>query len=124
MREKYFNYKKEKNQIALINYFEDFLENNALKIFEKDKKYINEEQFDIIKYNINTIYKLFDLKRKKYDYYFKNKEKERPKSVEASKRFKNGFNIDDNAIKNEEPFKKLENNNDDIKKVFQEIYGI
>ena len=104
-----------------------FFNCNVLKIFEKEKKYINNERIDIIKYNIETICELFELNKNKYkDYYFQNSNrrlKDRRKSVDAAKRFRKEFNIDDSIIKEEELLKKLDKNDNDIKKVFQQMYG-
>ena len=111
----------------LINYFDNFLKRNVLKIFEKEKKYINNELIDIIKYNIETICELFELNKNKYkDYYFQNSNrrlKDRRKSGDAARQFRKEFNIDDSIIKEEELLKKLDKNNNDIYTVFQQIYG-
>ena len=127
LRKKYFKYKKENNQNMLINYFDNFLKCNVLKIFEKEKKYINNELIDIIKYNIETICELFELNKNKYkDYYFQNSNrrlKDRRKSGDAAKRFRKEFNIDDSIIKNEELIKKLGKNDNDINKVLQQMFG-
>ena len=127
LRQKYFKYKKENNQNMLINYFDNFLKCNVLKIFENEKKYINNERIDIIKYNIETICELFELNKNKYkDYYFQNSNRrliDRKKSGDAARQFRKEFNIDDSIIKEEELLKKLDKNDNDIKKVFQLMYG-
>lgn len=59
-----------------------------------------------------------------YPTYSKNNEiKDRKKSTEAAKKFRREFNIESEIIKDEELIKKLDKNDNDINKVFQQLYG-
>ena len=49
--------------------------------------------------------------------------KNRKKSEEAAKRFRKEFNIDSSIINEESLLKRLETNENNINKVFQEIFG-
>ena len=125
LREIYYKYKKEGNERILINYFDSFLKCNVLKIFER--KYIDDEIINVIKYNIETICEIFELNKNiYYNYYFpKNNTglKNRKKSSDAARQFRKSFSIDESIIKEEELLKRLDSNDDDIYKVFQQMYG-
>ena len=56
-------------------------------------------------------------------YYYPKNNKNRKKSFESAERFRTTFNIDENIIKEEELLKRLDKNDNDIYKVFQQIYG-
>ena len=121
----YFNYISKKKENILFNYFDNFVKCNVLKFFEKERKNVPNQLIDNLIYNIETILECFRLNKYKYrDYYFQNNYKglkNREKSGEDSKRFRKVFNIDESIIKEEELLKKL--NDNDIYKVFQQIYG-
>ena len=123
----YFNYISKKKENILFNYFDNFVKCNVLKFFEKERKNVPNQLIDNLIYNIETILECFRLNKYKYrDYYFQNNNKglkNREKSGEDSKRFRKVFNIDESIIKEEELIKKLEKNDNDIYKVFQQIYG-
>ena len=125
LREIYFKYKKEGNERILINYFDSFLKCNVLKIFEK--KYIDDEIINVLRFNIESICEIFELNKKiYYNYYFpKNNTglKNRKKSSDAATKFRKLFSIDESIIKEEELLKRLDSNDDDINKVFQIMYG-
>ena len=124
---KFFKYKNEKKEYELINYFDNFLKANVLKIF--GRKYENNNILDTIKYNIKTILECFCLDSRKYiNYYYKEKTdkviSDRKKSTEAAKKFRQIFNLNNSNIINEdELIRKLENNDNDINKVFQQMFG-
>ena len=100
---------------------------NVFKIFQR--KYENNDILDTIKYNIKTILDCFCLDSRKYiNYYYKEKIdiviNDRKKSAEAAKKFRQIFNINNSNIINEdELIRKLEKNDYDINKVFQQLYG-
>ena len=124
---KFFKYKNEKKEYELINYFDNFIKANVLKIF--GRKYENNNILDTIKYNIKTILECFCLDSRKYiNYYYKEKTdkviSDRKKSTEAAKKFRQIFNLNNSNIINEdELIRKLEKNDYDINKVFQQLYG-
>ena len=127
LRKKYVNYKKENKERILINYFDNFIKVTVLGCFKRDneRKYIK----DILKYNIEVILNCFEMHRNTYACYYyptysKNNEiKDRKKSTEAAKKFRREFNIESEIIKDEELIKKLDKNDNDINKVFQQLYG-
>ena len=125
LENKYFNFKKLKIEYILINYFDNFLRANVLKIFQRKNE--DERVIENIKHNIETILEIFQSKKYLYqDYYYPNNKtwiRDRKKSTEAARRFRETFNIDESIIKEEELIKKLDQNDNDINKVMQQIYG-
>ena len=127
LAKKYFNLKKKKEEIQLTTYFDNFIIANVVKLFEKNG--IEERVIDNLKYNIETISECFELGKYRYkEYYYpqnnKNtKIKDRKKSIDAARRFRETFNIDESIIKEEELIKKLDKNDNDINKVLQQMYG-
>ena len=126
LRQKYIKYAKEKRQNDLINYFDNFLKSNIFKIFERKDE--DPHLQSIVRYNIETILDCFELNRHIYvKYYFPDKYKtdirDRKKSSEAAIKFRKVFDVGENIIKEEELLKKLDRNNYDINKVFQQMYG-
>ena len=125
LENKYFNFKKLKIEYILTDYFDNFLRANVLKIFQRKNE--DERVIENIKHNIETI--LEKKKKKKYlyqDYYYPNNKtwiRDRKKSTEAARRFRETFNIDESIIKEEELIKKLDQNDNDINKVMQQIFG-
>ena len=125
LRQIYVKYKNNKQEIELLNYFDNFLKSNVFKIFERK----NESVYNIyiIKSNIETILDCFGMKRDTYnEFYYPTKNKairNRKQSTEAAIKFRQIFNIDEGIIKDEELIKKLDRNNNDINKVFQQLYG-
>ena len=60
------------------------------------------------------------------NYYYPNNKtgiRDRKKFTEAARRFRETFNIDESIIKEEELIKKLDQNDNDINKVMQQIFG-
>lgn len=125
LENKYFNFKKLKIEYILTNYFDNFLRANVLKIFQRKNE--DERVIENIKHNIETILEIFQSKKYLYqDYYYPNNKtwiRDRKKSTEAARRFRETFNIDESIIKEEELIKKLDQNDNDINKVMQQIYG-
>ena len=125
LENKYFNFKKLKIEYILTNYFDNFLRANVLKIFQRKNE--DERVIENIKHNIETILEIFQSKKYLYqDYYYPNNKtwiRDRKKSTEAARRFRETFNIDESIIKEEELIKKLDQNDNDINKVMQQIFG-
>lgn len=125
LENKYFNFKKLKIEYILTNYFDNFLRANVLKIFQRKNE--DERVIENIKHNIETILEIFQSKKYLYqNYYYPNNKTEirdRKKSTEAARRFRETFNIDESIIKEEELIKKLDQNDNDINKVMQQIFG-
>ena len=124
--QKFIKYQKENRQKDLLNYFDDFLKSNVFKIFERENE--DPHLISIIRYNIETILECFGLnKYTYYNYYFpsnnKTDIKNRKKSTKAATKFREVFNIDETIIKEEELLKRLDKNDNDINKVFQQMYG-
>ena len=125
LENKYFNFKKLKIEYILTNYFDNFLRANVLKIFQRKNE--DERVIENIKHNIETILEIFQSKKYLYqNYYYPNNKtgiRDRKKSTEAARRFRETFNIDESIIKEEELIKKLDQNDNDINKVMQQIFG-
>ena len=123
---KFYKYKRENNEKFLIDFFDNFLKTNVFKIFNRtnEKTYSKE----IIKYNIEIILKCFGLDKNTYIYYYYQNGmgrdvRNRKRSTEAAIKFRKTFNIGKNIIKEEELIKRLDQNDNDINKVFQQMYG-
>ena len=105
----------------------NYIEENVLPIFQK--KNLRESEREILKYNVETIAKCCGLEKDHYrDAYYpelnKKKVVDRKKSVEALKKFRLEFNISEKDYADEGILNKLEENNLDIYKTFQKIFGI
>jgi len=122
---KYFNFKKLKIEYVLTTYFDNFLKANVFKIFQRKNE--DERVIENIKHNIETILEIFQSYKYLYqNYYYPNNKtgiRDRKKSTEAARRFRETFNIDESIIKEEELIKKLDQNDNDINKVMQQIFG-
>ena len=122
---KYFNFQKLKLEYVLTTYFENFLKANVFKIFQR--KNIDVHITENLRYNIETILDIFQTNKYLYqNFYYPNNKieiKDRKKSVEAARKFRETFNIDESIIKEEELIKKLDQNDNDINKVMQQIFG-
>ena len=126
LHQKYIKYKNERRQNYLINYLDNFLKTNVFKIFQRKSE--DPHLLSIVRYNIEAILICFDLNRHTYmSYYFPdnnmNNIRDRKKSTDAAFQFRKVFNIDENIIKEEELLKKLDKNDNNIYKVFQQMYG-
>ena len=124
----YFKYRKFSMQNELINYFDNFVRANVLKHLQSNN--LHQQIIDNLKYNIKTVLECLEMDKYSYEKYYNSQNyinqkdpKERKKSTEAAFKFRRAFNIGKNIIKDEELIKKLQNNDNDINKVFQLIYG-
>ena len=124
----YFKYRKFSMQNELINYFDNFVRANVLKHLQSNN--LHQQIIDNLKYNIKTVLECLEMDKYSFEKYYNSQNyinqkdpKERKKSTEAAFKFRRAFNIGKNIIKDEELIKKLQNNDNDINKVFQLIYG-
>ena len=111
----------------LKSYCINYIEENVLPIFKK--RNLKESQREILKYNVETIAQCCGLDKNYYrDAFYpqliKKKVVDREKSVEALKKFRLEFNISKDDYADEGIINKLEENNLDIYKTFQKIFGV
>ena len=106
-----------------MNYIEEIL----LPLFKKDKN-IPLQKLSIIKYNISIILECLGMDKNYYNnYYFqyeiKKQKNNKTQSREAVLRFRKEFEIKEEDITDEAIEKKLIENDLDIFKTFEKIYG-
>ena len=111
----------------LKKYCLNYIETNVLPIFKK--RNLRESEMEILKYNVETIAQCCGLDKNHYrdDFYpkfIKKKGMSRERSVEALRSFRKEFNISKNDYADEGIINKLEENNLDIYKTFQKIFGV
>jgi hypothetical protein len=117
-----------KGQNELNNYCINYIETNILPLFKR--RDLNNEQREIIKYNLEAILQCCGKDKNTYiNYYYpdaKNKKKEidRGKSMDALKRFRKEFGVSEKDYADEGIIKRLAENDYDINKTFQKIFGI
>jgi hypothetical protein len=123
LRNTFFKYQKLGREKELINYFDNFIKSNILKIFSRKGESTHNKE--ILKRNIEAILECFYLNKYEYvEYYCSDTEiRDRKNSTEPAVRFKRFFNINKSIIKDKELFKKFDENDNDINKVFQMMYG-
>ena len=127
INEIFLKYKKEKKEILLINYFDNFIKTCVVNIFKR--KDLVPKIIENVKSNIETLSVYFGLERYKYQRYYypellkKENIKNRKKSVEAAGKFRKIFNIGKHIINDEQLLIRLDENDNDINKVFQQMYG-
>ena len=115
------------NQHTLRDYCINYIEKIVLPLFKR--KDIFDEERAIIKYNLEIVLKCCGLdKNTYYNYYYperNNKQKtvDRLKSVDALRRFRKEFGISEKDYKDEGLIPKLVENEYDIYKTFQKIFG-
>ena len=116
------------NNKDLIRYCLNFIEENVLKYFKSKK--LNDEEREILKYNIETVLEICGIDKNTYRVYYypetrvKPKVVNRGKSVEALKKFRKEFSISDQEYSDEGLINRLNENNLDIYKTFEKIFGI
>jgi len=112
----------------LKNYYMNFIEENILPLFKKNKNII-QSKLEIIKHNISVILECLGIDKNYYNnYYYQyettNKNKfNRYQSQEAVLRFRREFNISKEDFKDEALENKLIENNLNIYKTFGKIFG-
>ena len=115
-------------QYALNNYCINYIETNVLPLFKISN--LSNEQREIIKYNLEVILKCCGKDKNTYiNYYYpeaKNKKKEidRGKSMDALRRFRKEFGVSEKDYADEGIIQRLAENDYDINKTFQKIFGI
>ena len=112
----------------LKDYCVNYIEENVLPLFKK--YYLSDEQRDIIKYNLEVLLKICRLDKNTYSNFYypeiNNKKKiiDRKKSIEALRRFRIEFGINEKDYNDEGIIKRLAENDYDINKTFQKMFGI
>jgi len=98
LRNTFFKYQKLGREKELINYFDNFIKSNILKIFSKESESTHNKE--ILKRNIETILECFYLNKYEYvEYYCSDTEiRDRKNSTEPAVRFKRFLNINKNII--------------------------
>ena len=115
------------NDKTLIEYFPIFIESNVLKHFKR--RDLNDEEREILKYNIETILKICGINPKKYsEYYYpevnnKRRSIDRNMSIEALKKFRKEYGISKEEFSDEGLIRRLNDNNLDIRKTFEKMFG-
>ena len=98
---------------------------NVFKIFER--KIDDPYTAATVEYNIKAILSCFNINKNIYEVYFKaggnTSIRDRKKSTEAALKFRKVFNVGEDVINEEQLLKRLDRNNYDINKVFQQLYG-
>ena len=121
--EKEFN----EGKFVLKNYSQNYIEENVLPIFKKKIK-LNNEQFEVLKYNIEKILECCGLPKdfysnEIYQQNIKKNEIDRKKSIDALRKFRREFGITEKEFNDEGIMKRLEENGLDINKTFQKMFG-
>ena len=117
-----------KGQNELNNYCINYIETNVLPLFKR-RDLTNEER-EIIKYNLEVILQCCGKDKNTYiNYYYpelkrNKKERNRTKSVEALRRFRKEFLVSEKDYADEGIILRLAENDYDINKTFQKIFGI
>ena len=114
---------EERNHISA--YAKNFILNNVLPIFQQSN--INKDLLELVKFNISEILEAVGLDKNlyssRYSPIYIKRIKNRQRSVEAAKRFRQEFQIKKEDINDEALIKKLDENDNDIYQTFQGIYG-
>lgn len=114
------------NNSFLKNYCLNFIEVNIIPLFKRN---LTDEYREILKYNIETILQLCGKEKNFYSnfYYPETKAKkvyDRNKSIEALRRFRKEFGVSEKDFADEGIIQRLNENDLDIYKTFQKIFGI
>ena len=117
---------KENNTI-LKDYCLNFIEESVAPLFKRGD--ISDDKREIIKYNIETILQLCGMDKNYYRHLYnpeaQNKKKyyDRNKSIEALGKFRKEFGISEKEFTDEGILARLIENNLDINKTFQKMFG-
>ena len=120
--EKEFN----EGKFVLKNYCQNYIEENVLPILKKNN--LNNEQFNVWKYNIEKILESFGLPKDYYlddiyQYKIKKYKVDRKKSIDALRKFRKEFGITEKEFSDEGIIQRLNENGLDIYKTFQKMFG-
>ena len=116
------------NNKGLIKYCLNYIEENVLKLFKR--KDLNDEQREILKFNIETVLEICGKDKNTYrDHYYpetrvKRKVVDRGRSIEALQKFRKEFSISDKDYADEGLLNRLIENDLDIYKTFEKIFGV
>ena len=114
---------EERNQISA--YAKNFILNNVVPIFQQNN--ISKDLLELVKFNISEILEAVGLDKNlyssRYSPIYIKRIKNRQRSVEAAKRFRQEFQIKKEDINDEALIKKLDENDNDIYQTFQGIFG-
>ena len=113
-------------KFVLKDYSQNYIEYNVIPIFKNNK--LNNAQFEALKYNIEKILECCGLPKNYYlNAIYKQKkianEIDRNKSIDALKKFRLEFGISEKDYCDEGIIKRLEENELDINKTFQKMFG-
>ena len=117
-----------KGQNELNNYCINYIETNVLPLFKR--RDLNNEEREIIKYNLEVVLQCCGKDKNTYiNYYYPDaqipkKEIDRRKSVDALRRFRKEFGVSEKDYADEGIIQRLVENDYDINKTFQKIFGI
>ena len=112
----------------LKDYCINFIESNVLPLFKRND--ISNEVREIIRYNLEVLLKCCGKdKNTYYNYYYpeanrQKKQVDRQKSVIALRRFRKEFGISEKDYNDEGIINRLVENDYDINKTFQKMFGI
>ena len=118
---------KIKGKNILKNYYMNYIETIILPLFRRNKNII-QSKLDIIKYNISIILECLGMDKNYYNNYYyqyeiKKQKANRTQSHEAVLRFRNEFGINKDDFTDEALENKLLENDLDIYKTFEKIFG-
>jgi len=113
-------------KFVLKDYSKNYIEKNVIPIFKNNK--LSKAQFEALKYNIEKILECCGLQK---NYYLKaiyqqkkkTNEIDGKKSIDALKKFRLEFGISEKDYCDEGIIKRLEENELDINKTFQKMFG-
>ena len=124
LRNEYIKHLNDEKNIVFI-FVNNFIKSNLLRLF-KNNRYTKNE-LETVKTKISLILQCIDMNKDYYSaYYYPQMEKgirNYHSSVEAARRFRKEFNVDENLLNENMLIKYLDENNNDIYQTFGEIYG-
>ena len=112
---------------SLIKYCINYIETNVLPLFNPGV--LNNEEREIIKYNLEVILKCCGKDKKTYaDYYYPEAQRhkkviDRKRSVEALRQFRLEFGVSEKDYNDNGIINRLVENDYDINKTFQKMFG-
>ena len=124
LKNEYIKHLNDEKNIVYI-FVNNFIKTNLLRLFKSNRYTKNE--LEIVKTKISLILQCINMNKDYYSaYYYPQMEKgirNYHSSVEAARRFRKEFNINEKDINENMLIKYLDENNNDIYQAFGEIYG-